>query len=94
MIDSVAGKQPVNQWSACLARASDARQFSLSSLARPEPQLHGPLLGEHFEMDSGGTSLAISEEGSRLPFPMQGVQVRSLVGEVRSHILGGQKTKA
>ena len=70
MIDPVARKQPVNQWSACLAHASDARQLSLSSLARPEPQLHGPFLGEHFEMDSGGTSLAVSDQDC--PFQCRG----------------------
>ena len=33
---------------------------SLSLLARPQPQLRGPFLDEHFKMDSGGTSLAVS----------------------------------
>ena len=42
--------------------------------------------------DTVGTSLAVL--WLRLRLPMQGVQVRSLVGELRSHVSRGQKTKA
>ena len=38
-----------------------------------------------------GTSLAV--QWLRLHLPMQGVQVGSLVGELRSHMPWGQKTK-
>ena len=37
------------------------------------------------------TSLAV--QWLRLHFPMQGVRIQSLVGELRSHMPHGQKTK-
>ena len=38
-----------------------------------------------------GTSLVV--QWIRLHLPMQGVRVQSLVGELRSHVPRGQKTK-
>ena len=76
-MDSVAGKQPVNQWSVCPSCASDARQLSLSSLARPEPQLRRPFLGEHFEMDSGELP---SPSAVKTAPPMQGCRFAPWLG--------------
>ena len=83
------------------AEASSTPDSAPSFISCPSfsPQLHTEILTFPFfllihsfiQNTFTGTSLAVQWLGLRLP--MQGVWVRSLVGEIRSHMPHGQKTK-